>query len=980
MIAKANTHNSGIRLAVYLLQKRDGQTAELWQLRGFASTDIKDAFRDIDIMADGTRCTQPFFHAQIRLNPEEGLTREEWERVADRLEQTLNFTGQPRAIVFHKYDDTLDTHMHVAWSRIDQENLKAKPVPFFKLALKEVTHDLEQELGITQIRKEREGPIRYAPTKSEDEQARRLGVVVEDIRNTIRQCWTASTTGKEFDDELARYGLILARGDRAPFVVLDPMGGVHSIGQRILDIPAARIQQHLSDLHDAPIPTIGEARGLILDIPQNRMERLERELADTNKDIASALDGLFNAIEQKPSERQDRIDEEARLEAEWEKTKWRRQAEIEQDSRRANRSSPELRKADGEIRLSYVLTNTGQEFADALEDRGFILAKLTEKDAEHLNRWERQRVSEIWQPPEEKKDVWMAQVGGLAHLSAKHLDQANRSYQKYLAKKMAPEDREPGEKPRRPLSFEKYVSFVQEHYDASAHKYERYREGELVVIDQFSGVHQLTYKNTGDSFEEREKHFQDIDTSPLIGVSAADAAMQQFRSHRYAEWQQERAAGKEPPKEGTRAAAIRAIYEASENGQQFEDAIERKGYILASVSEADANRLNRWERARQKEDAALRGEQFDTTKPTERYKAGELVIIDNWGNIGQLTDRSTGDSEKWRDQRLSDINRASLISVSSAQSTMQMLRQHQRDEREHDWQQKRAERQNAFNETIWPAKPPQPDRQSPSMFGQAAAQAGADARATGAQGMTAKLWEIWTEIDPEIAAKAWQKANETGANSIKHDAQGFAKALEDRGISFAIATKQEASESHRRAAFAREAGNYIPRFKEGEIVVVTEKGIEFRRDGQIVESSRVRKIDQSLAEKFVAATGGRDKLHSIDGAIALSDTRNIQRRADRQTKALDRASDIKNFSFTRRGKEKSIAKPIIRAGDRLLGGLAGLTNVISDALGSLLAPKLTPEQIREGEIATDRREAEAELDTLRREREAEQNRDTGRGR
>lgn len=37
-------------------------------------------------------------------------------------------------------------------------------------------------------------------------------------------------------------------------------------------------------------------------------------------------------------------------------------------------------KTSGEIRLDYSLSGRGQEFAEALEDRGNILASLTEKE------------------------------------------------------------------------------------------------------------------------------------------------------------------------------------------------------------------------------------------------------------------------------------------------------------------------------------------------------------------------------------------------------------------------------------------------------------------------------------------------------------------------------------------------------------------------------------------------------------------------
>ena len=56
MIAKGTAHNNGAKLAQYMITGKDGERAELWQLRGFEATNIKDAFRDVQIMADGTRC------------------------------------------------------------------------------------------------------------------------------------------------------------------------------------------------------------------------------------------------------------------------------------------------------------------------------------------------------------------------------------------------------------------------------------------------------------------------------------------------------------------------------------------------------------------------------------------------------------------------------------------------------------------------------------------------------------------------------------------------------------------------------------------------------------------------------------------------------------------------------------------------------------------------------------------------------------
>ncbi len=122
MISKGTTHNNGARLAAYMTASKDGERAELWQLRGFEATNIKDAFRCID-HAGATKAEQPFFHVQVRNREGETLTRPQWEQAADRIERMLGLTGQPRAIAFHTYERNGDEHMHVAWSRIDQNTL-----------------------------------------------------------------------------------------------------------------------------------------------------------------------------------------------------------------------------------------------------------------------------------------------------------------------------------------------------------------------------------------------------------------------------------------------------------------------------------------------------------------------------------------------------------------------------------------------------------------------------------------------------------------------------------------------------------------------------------------------------------------------------------------------------------------------------------------------------------------------------------------
>jgi hypothetical protein len=259
VIAKGTPHNNGTRLAAYFITGKENERASLWQLRGFASEDIREAFRSVHVIAAATRAEQPFFHVNVR-NPEgEQLTRKQWEHVADRIESKLGLRDQPRAISFHFDEETSHEHMHVAWSRIDDETMTARSLPFFKLRLKEVCRELEAELGITQVRNHRDGPV-LAPNRDEFEQARRLGIHIHQVRDTIRECWDQADCGRAFRSALADKGLTLAKGERRDYIILDEEGGMHALGKRILGSTAGEVRARLGDLGTEQIPTVEEGR------------------------------------------------------------------------------------------------------------------------------------------------------------------------------------------------------------------------------------------------------------------------------------------------------------------------------------------------------------------------------------------------------------------------------------------------------------------------------------------------------------------------------------------------------------------------------------------------------------------------------------------------------------------------------------------------------------------------------------------------
>ena len=75
--------------------------------------------------------------------------------------------------------------------------------------------------------------------------------------------WANACSGAEFLFLLEERGYQLAKGDRRDWVVLDPMGGVHSPARR-LRIRAAEIRERTRDLEEVEFPPIDAFRAELL--------------------------------------------------------------------------------------------------------------------------------------------------------------------------------------------------------------------------------------------------------------------------------------------------------------------------------------------------------------------------------------------------------------------------------------------------------------------------------------------------------------------------------------------------------------------------------------------------------------------------------------------------------------------------------------------------------------------------------------------
>lgn len=268
MVIKGKQRAGARNLARHLSRTDTNETAELVELRGVAARSLKGALCEIEAVAAGTRCKQALYHAMINTHPQEPLTPDQWAQAVERLEDGLGLTGQPRAIVRHIKDGR--EHLHVVWSRIDIDKMKAIPLGHNYAKHERVSRQLEQEFGHRTVKGVHTGdrseprPI-AAVQHDEHQQAERQGVSVAQVRATLTDAWRTTTSGRGFADVLAAKGYIVARGDRRDHVVLDSAGTAHTPRRRIDGATAAEIKDRLADLDPAKLPSVAEARALLKD-------------------------------------------------------------------------------------------------------------------------------------------------------------------------------------------------------------------------------------------------------------------------------------------------------------------------------------------------------------------------------------------------------------------------------------------------------------------------------------------------------------------------------------------------------------------------------------------------------------------------------------------------------------------------------------------------------------------------------------------
>ncbi len=233
MILKGSQRGGAKQLGLHLLRTDENEHVEVHEIRGFVSDDVIGALKEAYAVSKGTKARQFLFSVSLNPPQDQDVSIDSFESAIDRIEERNGLDGQPRVIVFHEKEGR--RHAHAVWSRIDAETMTAKPLPHYRLKLRDIAkeqylkHDWQMPRGYMDSREA--DPRNFS--LDEWQQAKRSGHNARDLKQAIHECWAVSDSSQSFANALEERGLRLAKGDRRGHVAITSSGEVFSVARSI---------------------------------------------------------------------------------------------------------------------------------------------------------------------------------------------------------------------------------------------------------------------------------------------------------------------------------------------------------------------------------------------------------------------------------------------------------------------------------------------------------------------------------------------------------------------------------------------------------------------------------------------------------------------------------------------------------------------------------------------------------------------------
>ena len=277
MILQGNQRGGARDLALHLL-KEENDHVEIHELRGFMSDDLVSALKEAQIISKGTRAKQFLFSLSLNPPKNERVSTEDFKNAIEKVEKKLGLTNQPRAIAFHEKEGR--RHAHAVWSRIDTQQMKAIPLPYTKLKLREISRELYLQHGWDMPRGfidwRNRDPNNYS--LAQWQQALRIGKRPNDIKRALQDAWAVSDDRASFEAALKERGYRLAKGDRRGFVVLDHKCEIFSVSKKWVGVKAGKVRDKLGE--DAKLLSVAQTRIKIAKEMTAHLQDLQSHQAD----------------------------------------------------------------------------------------------------------------------------------------------------------------------------------------------------------------------------------------------------------------------------------------------------------------------------------------------------------------------------------------------------------------------------------------------------------------------------------------------------------------------------------------------------------------------------------------------------------------------------------------------------------------------------------------------------------------------------
>lgn len=398
MILHGNQRAGACDLARHLLNNENEQV-DVHELRGFIAEDLSSAFQEIHAVAKGTRAKQYLFSLSLNPPKNEHVSTRDFERAINHAEKLLNLNGQPRAVVFHVKNHR--RHCHVVWSRINEQTMKAIPLPHTKRKLTSLSKDLYLHHGWQMpkgfLNAQEKNPLNF--NLAQWQQAKRIGKDPRKLKETLQNCWINNDGQVAFIHALKDQGYRVAKGDRRSIVVVDQYCEVYALN-RWIGIKLKAVKEKLSNLDN--IPSVHEVR-------QN-----------VAQEMIMNLNAAQQITQQKIQQRKDILHQHKRALAE-EHEQIRRMLQQNQESRWAK----ETQQRQARFRTGL------RGFFDRFTGRHKNIKRLNEQEAlQAHNRDQKERDALIFQQIDSQKKL-QARLERLGKYQDHHYKMLHRDVQQY---------------------------------------------------------------------------------------------------------------------------------------------------------------------------------------------------------------------------------------------------------------------------------------------------------------------------------------------------------------------------------------------------------------------------------------------------------------------------------------------------------------------------------------------------------------------